>query len=127
MKSKLLITTAVSSAFIAASCGSSAPDRNASWTTEEDTKVCTDDKGNRVDDEKCKQTRVHNSGSGAAVGFFAWYYLSRGGRVPAIGNRVSGGAFQPTTGRSYRSSSVARGGFGARSSSSSSSRSGISS
>lgn len=114
MKSRLLITTAVSTAFLAAACGPSAEDRNGEWTAEEDTKVCTDDQGNRVTDDKCKETRVHNSGSGAAMGFFAWYYLSRGGRVPAIGNRVAGGAFQPMAGRSYRAASVARGGFGGR-------------
>lgn len=114
MKSRLLITTAVASAFLAASCGTEVEDRSGEWTAEEDTKVCTDQQGNRVDDAKCAAANTQRAANGAATGFFVWYFLSRGGIVPRIGAPVTGGSYKPATGRSYKAASVARGGFGSR-------------
>jgi len=83
--------------------------------------VCVDpDTQARVDDDQCRGE--HHSGVGTA---FAWYYLGRASRVPAIGSAVSGGTYNgsglsgtvqrgglPAKGGSTVHSSTVRGGFG---------------
>jgi hypothetical protein len=83
--------------------------------------VCVDpDTQERVDDDQCRTE--HHSGVGTA---FAWYYLGRASRVPAIGSAVAGGTYDgthlsgqvqrgglPAKGGSTVHSSTVRGGFG---------------
>jgi hypothetical protein len=83
--------------------------------------VCVDpDTQERVDDDQCR--RESHLGGGSA---FAWYFLGRASRVPAIGAPVSGGTFNgtglsgrvqrgglPAEGGSSVKSSTVRGGFG---------------
>lgn len=82
--------------------------------------VCVDpDTQERVDDDQCRE---HHSGVGSA---FAWYYLGRASRVPAVGAAVTGGTYNgsglsgrvqrgglPAQGGSTVHSSTVRGGFG---------------
>lgn len=83
--------------------------------------VCVDpDTQQRVDDDDCRGEHVHGGGSA-----FAWYFLGRASRVPAIGTTVTGGTFNgsslsgrvqrgglPAEGGSTVKSSTVRGGFG---------------
>jgi hypothetical protein len=102
----LMITTAVSLALLSG-C-SSAPDDE--WA-EEPVAVCTDKEGKRVEDDKCGQNA--RQGGSMMPGIFAWYYLSRGARIPAYGMAPTGGSFKATPGTSYKASaSVTRGGLG---------------
>jgi hypothetical protein len=102
----LVITTAIAAALLAG-CSS----EEEEWA-EEPVAVCTDKAGKRVEDAQCG-TQVHNSGGSMMPAIFAWYYLSRGSRVPAYGTVPQGGSFKSTPGTSYKAaSSVSRGGFG---------------
>jgi hypothetical protein len=106
---KLIITTAVSAALLAG-CSSSPVAEDGSWETAEDTKVCRDKDGKRVDDINCEYGARSGSGVGTA---FMWLYLARGARVPAIGQALKGGSTTMTPGVKYSSaSSIERGGFG---------------
>jgi hypothetical protein len=83
--------------------------------------VCVDpDTQQRVDDDECRDGGHHVGGSA-----FAWYFLGRASRVPAIGTTVTGGTFNggglsgrvqrgglPAEGGSSVKSSTVRGGFG---------------
>lgn len=81
-------------------------------TAERNTAVCTDISGRRTLDSKCE----HRGGGGA------WYFVSRGGSIPYMGENVSGGSYnRSTTQPFYRASKitqitrptgVSRGGFG---------------
>ncbi len=114
----LLITTVVSAALLAG-CSSSPVAEDGSWETAEDTKVCRDKDGKRVDDINCE----HGARSGGVGTGFMWLYLARGARVPAIGQALKGGSTMKAPGVNYSSaSSIERGGFG-RSSGGSSGRS----
>jgi hypothetical protein len=110
-RKSLQLTSAVAAALLASGCGGAGASE-ADWTAQKDTQICTDEKGERVDDENCKRTA--HAGSGA--GFFAWYYLSRGGAIPGFGQKATGGATFPSNGVKYAeapsSTRVARGGFG---------------
>jgi hypothetical protein len=101
----LLITSAVSAALLA---GCSTEEEE--WA-EEPVAVCANKDGQRVEDAQCGAQAQH-SGVGMG-GVFAWYYLSRGARIPAYGARAQGGSFTSAPGTSYRAASaVSRGGFG---------------
>jgi hypothetical protein len=105
---KLLITTVVSAALLAG-CSSSPTADDGSWETTEDTKVCRDKNGKRVDDINCE----YGARSGGVGSAFMWLYLARGARVPAIGQALKGGSTAKAPGVSYSSaSSIERGGFG---------------
>ncbi len=108
-KKSLQLTSAVAGALLASGCSAGASE--ADWTAKSDTQICTDEKGERVDDENCKRTASARSG-----GFFAWYYLSRGGAIPGFGQKATGGATWPKNGVQYAeapaSTRIARGGFG---------------
>jgi hypothetical protein len=117
----LMITTAVSLALLAG-CNT-APDAEGEWA-EENVAVCTDKDGKRVEDDKCSQSA--RQGGSMIPGIFAWYYLSRGARMPAFGAAAMGGSFKATPGASYRASaSVMRGGLGSSARSSGSAGRGI--
>lgn len=73
------------------------------WDT---VKRCVD-KNNMVVDEYMCEDKPRAAGGRA---YYRWYY---GGRTGYIGNRISGGNYEPTPGVSYKSlSSVSRGGLG---------------
>jgi hypothetical protein len=114
-KPNLMFVSAVSLALTA--CGPS----YQTWQSSGPTRYCVDGQGVRVPDNQC------NRGGGG--GFNSWYYMSRGGYVPYVGDRYDGhGSFRPAPGynpnsyssapssyataRSAVSSSVTRGGFG---------------
>jgi hypothetical protein len=83
--------------------------------------VCVNpDTQERVDDDQCRDES--HLGGGSA---FAWYFLGRASRVPALGSTVTGGTYQgsglsgrvqrgglPAEGGSTVRSSTVRGGFG---------------
>lgn len=112
-KFNLPLTTAISAAMLAsAGCSS---DRE--WQINNDTKLCADQAGNRVTEDKCNNQPV----SGVS-GFspYRWYYISRGGYVPYYNYPVGGGSYAPSgPANSYLPAPVAapegavtRGGFG---------------
>jgi hypothetical protein len=72
-------------------------------------RVCTDQNNQRVPDDRCGAA---HGGLGAVAGFYGWYYLTRGGAYPAVGQAVQGGSRSIAPGA--RSVGVSeRGGFGA--------------
>lgn len=110
-KPDLRITTAVASALALVACGQSF-NQDDGWTAAENTAVCTDRQGQRVEDRNCSQQSRQ-----AHPNMFLWYYLMRGGSVPPYGERVAGGSYARPAGASFTSSSasaatIARGGFG---------------
>ena len=117
MKFDLKITVTVAAAFLAASC----QPKPKEWTASGDTALCVDKEGKRIPDENCKGRpgeQRHGSGMGTAAALFgAWYFLGRGGRIPAVGAPVAGGSFSPRPGAAYGRAagftSISRGGFGA--------------
>lgn len=108
-------TTAVAAALLASGCNRAKADDN--WTADRDTAICTDAKGVRLPDDRCRQHRVGGGGGGAF-----WYFLGRGRSIPYYGERATGGSFRAATGARYgfapsgsamtRSAAVSRGGFG---------------
>jgi hypothetical protein len=84
----LPLTTAISAAMLASvSCG---PDRE--WQINNNTKVCVDQNGNRIPEDKCGD-QPSGTGTGAP---YRWYYVSRGGYVPIYNYPVSGGSYEPS-------------------------------
>jgi len=70
-------------------------------------RICADQNNRRVPDENCR-----SSYAGGAGGFYGWYYMTRGGAYPAVGDVVNGGSRSaPANARSVGVSE--RGGFGA--------------
>jgi hypothetical protein len=110
-KGELRITTAVSAALLAAGCGPKFDAKNG-WTAAENTAVCTDQQGRRVDDRYCDRNGVYAGGH-----HYGWYYIPRGAFVPGIGMGARGGSYAAPAGSHWARSSVsaahiARGGFG---------------
>lgn len=116
---ELRITTGVAAALLASACSSQADDNG--WTADRDTAVCVDKQGMRVPDNQCPQQRHAVATSFGSP--FLWYYLGRNAALPYYGDRVTGGSYAPTVGRTYfrspgvtsmtRATAIARGGFGA--------------
>lgn len=110
-KSTLKLTTVMAAAILAAGCDSSDKfNPNDGWSAAENTAVCTDAKGQRVDDTSCRRPRT------AGMPAYMWYYMGRGSYVPPYGGRVGGGSFSRGSG-SYATSessaaTISRGGFG---------------
>jgi hypothetical protein len=111
----------VATATMLVSCGSA--NANDGWTADEDTAICTDRQGNRVDEDRCDDDARRGGG------MFFWYFMSRGGYVPPMGHKVHKskyGSYKKSPGKSYypasrySSHSSSRGGFGATGSSRSS-------
>lgn len=80
--------------------------------------VCVDQQTQeRVDDDQCgavdpqQQTQAVSHGHGSIVpGLVAWYFLTRGSRVPAMGARVSHGTFAAPRTSAYTTGGQARSG-----------------
>jgi len=106
-KFHLPLTAAISAAILAtAGCN-----RERDWQASSDTRVCVDDSGKRVADDRC---------GAVSPGLmpYHWYYIARGGYIPWFGHSVGGGSFV-SGGGSYTSApssapagAVTRGGFG---------------
>jgi hypothetical protein len=85
-------------------------DQNESgaWQASTATRVCVDDAGRRVEDDRCDR------GVGGHGGGFV--YVRAGRTVPKVGSAVDGGSSAPEAGVVYsdaaHSFAVARGGFG---------------
>lgn len=123
MQKKLTMTTAMA-ASIAALSGCSSNDRDDNHYASNDTAVCTDWDGERVDDERCDDDRYRSGG-----GHYSWFYLRRGAPLPFYGNSVRdprfAGSYTADAGRGYyrapaasrmtRSQAVSRGGLGSSS------------
>lgn len=75
--------------------------------------LCVDQSGNRIDDDYCD-----DDGSRSGVGGYAWYYLRKGSRAPALGAKATGGTFVAPSSYSVKrggisaSGGVIKGGFG---------------
>jgi hypothetical protein len=112
-KGELRITTAVSAALLAAGCGPKFDAKNG-WTAAENTAVCTDEQGKRVDDGNCGRNAAY---AGGGYHHYGWYYIPRGAFVPGIGMGARGGSYSAPSGSRFTpagvsASHISRGGFG---------------
>ena len=101
----LPITSAVATALLVGACSPS------SDAARSDVAVCRNAAGVRIDDAYCARGTNGRTGGGAD----GWYYIGGGGRVPAMGEALSGGYTTPRAGVGYArasSATVSRGGFG---------------
>ena len=105
-KFDLPLVTAVSSAMLALTgCGDS-------LRVDRPTQICVGEQDRRVPDTYCEPA---NNGGGH---FYRWYYYSRGGLLPQMGDPARGGGLYPVSGGVYSrapSPAVTRGGFGSSS------------
>ena len=124
MKKQLSMTTAMAAALLALPACSSNDEWSDDVVAAEDTAVCVNQEGERVDDDLCDDDGRRGIGSSA----FLWYYIGRGSAVPYYGDsihhrRYAGyGSYKPRPGASYgrapastkmtRSQAVSRGGLG---------------
>lgn len=125
MKKQLFITPAMAATLVSISACSSGDDWSEGVVADRDTRVCVDQNGKRIDDDRC-DTRSGGYIRGSNV---AWYYLGRHSRVPYIGDSVKNGryagSYAPDPAKTYarapsasnitRSAAVSRGGFGSSS------------
>ena len=98
-------------ALLAAGCGPKFDAKNG-WTAAENTAVCTDQQGRRVEDRNCDTRTAYAGGT-----HYGWYYLGRGSYVPGIGGYARGGSYAAPAGSHFTragvsAASIARGGFG---------------
>jgi hypothetical protein len=123
MKKKLLITSTMAMTLAALSGCSSGDDWNEDVIASDDTAICVDQNGTRIEDEECDKSRYTNGGSRGS-----FFYFARGARLPYIGDSLRdsrykfAGYSKPMVGVKYnaapsstgmsRSSAIARGGFG---------------
>lgn len=89
-------------------------DDDDGWKTSKSTRVCSDNRGRRVSDNRC----------GGSSNAYMWYYIGKGGYVPPVGGvyRKDGyGSYKASPAAKYYtapsfvkspSSTVSRGGFG---------------
>ncbi len=125
MRKQLAMTSAMAAALLALP-GCSKDNGWEEVVAENDTAVCVDKQGKRVEDAQCmRQANAHGGGGSSA---FLWYYLGRNARVPYYGDsirdaRFNGGSYQPRAGayslapsdaNMTRSAAVSRGGMGSR-------------
>ncbi len=126
MKKQIFLTSAMAATLAGLSGCSSNDDWNEDVIANEDTAICVDQNGNRIDDENCDESRPR------IAGFYASrFYISRGSRLPYLGDSLRdtrygfNGSASPVPGANYskapsetnitRSAAIARGGFGASS------------
>ena len=121
-KFNLPLTTAISAAILVCSaCNSSNKDKD--WQASDNTRVCVDRDGKRVPEDQCRNQSYNGgayNGGGSGISPFLWYYIARGGYVPAYYRPAYGGSYQPADSvGSYApapanapAGAVTRGGFG---------------
>jgi len=106
----LPLTTAISAAMLASSgCRAS-----GDWQADNNTKVCVDQSGKRMPEDQCMNQPANG------VSPYRWYYIARGGYVPAYYSPASGGSYAPSApSDSYAPApseappgAITRGGFG---------------
>jgi hypothetical protein len=124
MKKQIFLTSAMAATLSSLSGCSSSDDWDGSVYAENDTGVCVDQNGYRVDDDLCDDDRYRGGGYG-------WFYMGRGSRVPYYGDSIRdkkygfAGSSTPDPSKVYarapeatkvtRSAAMARGGFGSSS------------
>jgi hypothetical protein len=120
MKKQIFLTSAMAATLSGCSSGN---DWDGNVYARNDTRVCVDQNGYRVEDSYCGR-RIGGHGGG-------WYYIGRGARVPYQGDSINDqrhgfkGSFAAKPGASYssapsdanmsRSAARSRGGFGSSS------------
>jgi hypothetical protein len=123
MKKKLLITSTMAMTLAALSGCSSGDEWNEDVIASDDTAICVDQNGTRIEDKDCDKSRFS---SGIPIG--AFFYFARGARLPYIGDSLRDSRYnfkgysKPIAGVKYnaaptstgvsRSTAIARGGFG---------------
>jgi hypothetical protein len=123
MKKQHFLTSTMAAALTALSGCSSGDEWNEDVVASEDTAICVDQNGNRIDDDNCNNNRTRFGGY-----YGTRYYINRGARIPYLGDSIRDtrynfqGSTQPRPGASYfsapsssnvtRSTAIARGGFG---------------
>ncbi len=126
MKKQIFLTSTMAAALTALSGCSSGNQWDEDIIADNDTAICVDQNGNRIDDDACD-----NNGSRVGGFYGSRYYINRGSRIPYIGDSLRdtryafSGSRMPTSGISYakapaqsnmtRSTAIARGGFGSSS------------
>lgn len=126
MKKQLFMTTAAATALLGLGGCSSNDDWGDDTIAEQDTAVCVDQNGTRVDDSQCQTASYHSGYHGGGNGFL-WYYLGRNSTLPYYGEsvrdpRYAHGSYSPRAGAKYayappqsrmtRSQAISRGGLG---------------
>jgi hypothetical protein len=123
-KKQLGLTTAMAATLTSlGGCSSADDDWDVDQYARNDTQLCVDQNGYRVDDDYCEGGRYYVSGTGSR-----WYYANRGSRLPYVGDSIKDPrrgfllAEAPHPGVQYsrspaaanmtRSTAMARGGFG---------------
>jgi hypothetical protein len=126
VKKQLGMTSAMAAALIALPACSSNNGWNEDVVADQDTAICVDREGERVDDDLCDDDR-----GGGFSNAFLWYYIGRSSAIPYYGDSIhhsryrGRGSYQPTWGVKYgraptstrmtRSQAVSRGGLGSSS------------
>jgi hypothetical protein len=126
MKKQIFLTSTMAAALTALSGCASGDDWNEDIIASDDTAICVDQSGNRIDDDACDDNR---RGFGGFYG--SRYYINRGSRLPYLGDSIRdtrykfAGSSSPMSGVNYarapsasritRSAAIARGGFGSSS------------
>ena len=125
MKKQLTMTTAMAAALLALPACSSNDGWDGDVVADQDTALCVNQQGERVDDDLCDDDRRSGSGMSSA---FLWYYIGRNAAVPYYGDSIHDRRFRghgsfnrapgvnygraPASTRMTRSAAVSRGGLG---------------
>jgi predicted small secreted protein len=130
MKKQILMTSAMAATLTSLSGCSSNDGWDEDVYADNDTEICVDEMGRRIDDDECERS------SGRSGGFYVAnygrpYYLNRGSAIPYKGDSIHDSRYNffgtdtPRAGASYakapestrmsRSSAIARGGMGSSS------------
>lgn len=125
MKKQLVLTSAMAATLSALPGCSSNPDWDSNTWADQDTAVCVNQNGERIDDDYCENRgRSYHGGS-------RWFYINSGSPIPYYGDSIRdkrygfSGYDQPKAGVAYakapatttvtRSQAISRGGFGSSS------------
>lgn len=130
-KKQILLTSAMATTLLSISACSSGDDWDGNVYADNDTQVCTDEVGIRVDDLWCDDDDGDGyvSFGGKKHKKKGWYYVSRGSPLPYYGDSTRDSKFRgstvaaagtsyakaPSTSNMTRSAAVSRGGFGSSS------------
>ncbi|HEY0086497.1 MAG TPA: hypothetical protein VGB65_11370 [Allosphingosinicella sp.] len=133
MKKQMIMTSAMAAALAALPACSSNDDWNGETIAQQDTAVCVDQQGKRVDDSQCNDN-AHRSSGGGMGNAFLWYYIGRNAAVPYYGDSIHDRRYSryaqyngfsrkpgvsyaraPDSTRMTRSQAVSRGGLGSSS------------